>query len=63
LKKAYLIDSIDTGTLNNLAAISDEVGKGDETLKYLFRVLELNPRFYQAYGNIGFKYQQMGNHK
>jgi tetratricopeptide (TPR) repeat protein len=59
----YKRDSSNIGMLNNLAAVSDEVGRGDETLKYLLRIVKLQPDFYPAYGNIGFKYQEMGDHK
>lgn len=60
---AYKIDSLQIGILNNLAAVCDEVGKGDQTLKYLYRVLEIDSTFIGAYGNIGFKYQEMGDYK
>jgi tetratricopeptide (TPR) repeat protein len=63
LMRIYLIDSNNVGMLTNLAAICDEIGKGNETLKYLFRVIKIDPTFFQAYGNIGFKYQEMGDHK
>jgi len=59
----YKKDSSDIGMLTNLAAICDEIGKGEETLKYLLRVIKLQPDFFPAYGNIGFKYQEIGNFK
>jgi tetratricopeptide (TPR) repeat protein len=60
---ALKIDSTDIGTLNNLATVCDEVGKGDQTLKYLYRIIEIDPTFIGAYANIGFKHQLMGDHK
>lgn len=60
---AYKIDSLNTGTLNNLAAVCDEIGKGDETLGYLFKILKIDSNFIGAYGNIGFKYQEMGDYQ
>lgn len=63
LSAAYQIDSNDIGTLNNLAAVCDEVGKGDLTLRYLFRIIKIDSTFIGAYSNIGFKYQGMGQHK
>ncbi|MFO7723406.1 MAG: tetratricopeptide repeat protein [Bacteroidales bacterium] len=60
---AYQFDSTDLATLVNLGAICDEVGKGDETLKYLLKAVEVDSTFYPAYGNIGFKYQEMGQHE
>ncbi|MGC4101109.1 tetratricopeptide repeat protein [Ferruginibacter sp.] len=60
---AYKIDSLNVGTLNNLAAVCDEVGKGDQTLDYLYRILKIDPTFVGTYANIGFKYQEMGDYK
>lgn len=60
---ALQLDSLNVGTLNNLAAVSDEVGKGEQTLGYLFRIIRIDPKFIGAYANIGFKYQEMGDYK
>jgi tetratricopeptide (TPR) repeat protein len=60
---AYRIDSLDVGTLNNLAAVCDEVGRGDETIPYLKKVLAIDSTFIGGYANIGYKYQEMGDHK
>lgn len=61
-KEAYKLDSSDIGALNNLAAVCDEVGKGDSTLIYLNRILQIDSTYIAAYGNIGFKYQEMGDY-
>lgn len=61
--EALKLDSLNIGTLNNLATVCDEVGKGDLTLNYLYRIIKLDSTFIGAYGNIGFKYQEMGDHK
>jgi tetratricopeptide (TPR) repeat protein len=63
LMSAYKIDSTEIATLTNLGAVCDEVGRGDETLKYLLKAVEVDPNFLGAYGNIGFKYQEMGQYK
>ncbi|MFT7343660.1 MAG: tetratricopeptide (TPR) repeat protein [Lentimonas sp.] len=60
---AYKFDSTDIAVLTNLGAMCDEVGRGDETLKYLIKVTEIDPDFIPAYGNIGYKYQVMGEHE
>ncbi|MEO2128636.1 MAG: tetratricopeptide repeat protein [Christiangramia sp.] len=62
LLKAYEIDPTNVGILINLGAVTDEIGKGDETIFYLEKAIQLNPDFYPAYGNLGFKYQEMGDH-
>jgi tetratricopeptide (TPR) repeat protein len=63
LKWSYDFDSTNIATLIDLAAICDEVGRGNETLPYLFRVIQLDSTSFPAYGNIGFKYQEMGDYK
>jgi tetratricopeptide (TPR) repeat protein len=57
------LDSLNIGVLNNLAAVCDEVGKGDQTLGYLYKIIQIDSTFIGAYGNIGFKYQEMGDYK
>ena len=59
---AYSFDSSRLAVLTNLGAVCDEIGKGEETLKYLLKAIEVAPEFYPAYGNIGFKYQEMGQY-
>lgn len=60
---ALRIDSLEVGVLNNLAAVCDEVGRGDETIPYLQKILAIDSTFIGAYANIGYKYQEMGDHK
>ena len=63
LMTVYNYDSTDLGVLTNLGAVCDEVGRGDETLKYLLKAVQIDPKFAGAYANIGFKYQHLGDHK
>jgi tetratricopeptide (TPR) repeat protein len=63
LIKVYAFDTLNTATLNNLAAVCDEVGKGDQTLQYLFKIIAIDSGFIGSYVNIGFKYQEMGEYK
>lgn len=63
LMESLKIDSLSIGTLNNLASVCDEVGKGDQTLKYLYKIIAIDSTFIGAYGNIGFKYQEMGDYR
>lgn len=60
---AYEIDSLNVAVLNNLAAVCDEVGKGDKTLGYLYKIIQIDSTLSGTYVNIGFKYQGMGEHK
>ncbi len=61
--KAYLYDSLNIVVLNNIARVSDEVGKGDQTLTYLNKIIAIDSTFIGAYGNIGFKYHEMGEYR
>jgi tetratricopeptide (TPR) repeat protein len=60
--EAYQLDSNRIEILNNLATVADEVGKGEETLRYLHRVLQIDSSFIGGWVNIGFKYQAMGEY-
>lgn len=60
---ALKFDTLNIGALNNLASVCDEVGKGEQTLPYLFKIVKIDSTFAGAYGNIGFKYQEMGDYK
>lgn len=60
---ALAFDSTSIAALTNIAAVCDEVGKGDETIGYLLRVIRLAPDFVGGYGNLGFKYSQMGRYQ
>jgi tetratricopeptide (TPR) repeat protein len=62
-RSALALDSLSIGVLNNLASVCDEIGKGDQTLGYLYKILKLDSTFIGAYENIGFKYQEMGDYK
>lgn len=63
LMLAYIYDSTDRATLINLGAICDEIGKGDETLYYLNKAIELDPTDGFVYINVGYKYQVMGEYE
>jgi tetratricopeptide (TPR) repeat protein len=55
-------DSTNIDALNNLAAVCDEVDRPGETLKYLEKIISINPDYVPAYVNIGFKHQRLGQH-
>ena len=63
LQIAYAFNPKEVATLSNLGLISDEIGKGDETLKYLLEAIEIDPTYTVAIVNIGYKYQEMGQHE
>jgi tetratricopeptide (TPR) repeat protein len=59
---ALQYDTLNIGILNNLATVCDEVGKGEQTLTYLHKILKIDSTFIGAHLNIGFKYQEMGEY-
>ena len=56
-------DSTDQGALTNMRAILDELGRSDESIRYLEKVIRLYPDFVGGYGNLAFQYTQHGNYK
>ncbi len=63
LVKAIEYDSTNVDALSNLAAVCDEVGRADETLIYLDKIVVIDPDYVPAYVNLGYKYQLMGEHQ
>ncbi|MDW3646603.1 MAG: tetratricopeptide repeat protein [Bacteroidia bacterium] len=60
---AYKFDSTNIHVLNNLGAIADNLGKVDDALEYLQRVIDLQPDFAPAYINKGYQLQKMEKHE
>ncbi|MEO0625363.1 MAG: tetratricopeptide repeat protein [Bacteroidota bacterium] len=60
IKEAHDWDPENTDFLNNLALVCDEVGREDETLGYLYRIIELDSTHEEAITNIGFILQENG---
>jgi tetratricopeptide (TPR) repeat protein len=54
LEKAYEIDSLDVGTLINLANAYSDLGKKRNAIKYLERAIQLDSSFLPSVGNLGF---------
>lgn len=59
-EEALKIDSMNVGAINNIAMSLDEVGRDDETLFYLKKVIRIDSMAAYAYMNIGF---WLSNHK
>lgn len=57
LMMAVQLNSLNIDALTNLAAVCDEVNRPDETLKYLEQAIAIDPNYFGAYINLGFKYQ------
>ena len=63
LMKAYNLDSNNIITLTFLGSVCDDLGKMDDAMKYLSRVIQIAPDYIPAIANMGFKYQQLGQHE
>lgn len=63
LKLALKIEPNNVSVLWHLGSVCDEIGKGDETLTYLLKALEVDPSLISINVNIGFKYQVMEKYK
>jgi len=59
----YNYDSTNIHVLNNLGAMADNLGKQDDAIKYLLRVIYLQPDFAPAYVNMGYQLQKMEKHE
>jgi tetratricopeptide (TPR) repeat protein len=56
-------DSTNQAALTNIGAVLDELGRSDESIRYLKKVIELYPDFVGGYGNLAFQYMQKGKYK
>ncbi len=63
LHQAYLFDSSNITILNNLGALCDDLGKGEEGINYLLIVIKIDSTMEGSYVNIGFNYQHAGNYQ
>ncbi|HEY6504287.1 MAG TPA: tetratricopeptide repeat protein [Chitinophagaceae bacterium] len=61
--RAYLYDTSDMTILNNMATVLDELGRVDECLQYLQKVIQRDPTFVGAYVNVGFQYTKLQRYK
>jgi tetratricopeptide (TPR) repeat protein len=61
--RAYLYDTTDLTILNNMATVLDELGRVDECLQYLQKVIQRDPKFVGAYVNLGFHYTRLKRYK
>lgn len=61
--RGYLMDTSSTATLNNMATVLDELGRRDEAISYLKKIISISPEFIGPYVNIGFIYSKVGKYK
>lgn len=61
--RAWHMDTNNVTALNNMATSMDELGRVDEAIVYLKKVISIDPTFIGSYVNIGFQYTKMGRYK
>lgn len=61
--RAYLYDTSSIAIMNNLATVLDELGRVDESLQYLHKIIRLQPDFIGGYVNMGFQYTRLKRYK
>ncbi len=61
--RAYLIDTSNTATLNNIATVLDELGRIDEAIASLKKIILIDSTFLGSYVNLGFQYTKLGKYK
>jgi len=61
--RAYLIDTSSIATLNNMATSLDELGRRDEAIRYLKKIITIDSTFIGAYVNLGFQYNNNGKYQ
>lgn len=63
LTRASFFNPDDLGLLNNLATVLDELGRVDEAISYLERVIKLDSTFIGPYVNLGFQHTKLKKYK
>ncbi len=58
--KAFLLDTTNLYTINNMATSMDELGRRDEAIAYLKKVIKIDSVAIGGYINLGFQYTKMG---
>lgn len=53
----------DIGVLNNIATTLDELGRVDEALEYLHKIIKIDSSFIGSYVNLGFQYTKLKRYK
>jgi tetratricopeptide (TPR) repeat protein len=61
--RAYILDTNDISTLNNMATVLDELGRVDDAVKYLKKIIQKDSSFVGAYVNLGFQSNKQGKYK
>ena len=61
--KASFLKPDDVGIINNIAATLDELGRGEEAIKYLKKAAQMDSTFVGPYVNLGFQYTRLKRYR
>ncbi len=61
--KAAAIDSNDANVMISLAGVYDDLGKPEESVRLMTKVIKQDPENILLYNNLGFVYNNMGKYK
>lgn len=61
--RALLYRPDEIGVINNMATVLDELGRSDEAIKHLKRLIVLDSTFVGGYVNLGFQYTRLKKYK
>lgn len=59
----YKTDSTDIALLNNLSSVLDDLGREEESIRLLKKIITIDSTFVGSYINLGFKYSLMGEYE
>lgn len=60
--KANLIDSNNLDVLNNMATALDELGRSDEAISILNKIITIDSSYIGPYVNLGYQYTKLGKY-
>jgi tetratricopeptide (TPR) repeat protein len=60
---ALQYDTTNIGAMNNIATVLDELGRKEEAVEYLKKIIRIDPKFLGGYVNLGFQYSRNGRYK
>ncbi len=61
--RAFLLDTNHIATINNIATVLDELGRVEEAIGYLKKIILLDSTFIGSYVNLGFQFTKLGRYQ
>jgi tetratricopeptide (TPR) repeat protein len=61
--RAYILDTTSVSVMNNIATVLDELGRRDESILILKKLVRIDSTIIGPYVNLGFQYSKLGKYK